>query len=499
MSEFVLQMKNISKAFPGVKALECVSLELKRGEILALVGENGAGKSTLMKILSGVYRQDSGEVVFKGNALGEYTPSEAINMGISIIYQELNDLPELTVAANIFTGRLPKKGCFIDYKKLKEMSLEAQKMVGLEGLNPFETVGGLKVAQKQLIEIARSFVRKADVIVMDEPTATLTNAEINVLYGIMKKFTAEGGAVIIITHKLEEVFEIADRAMVLRDGQNVGAWPTAEVTKDELVTAMVGRELKGAYAMQPREIGDVVLEVDGLTNELIKDVSFKLRAGEVLGLYGLLGAGCDTLTRCIYGVEKFSKGIIKIAGMDRPVRHITPTQSLKYGMAFVPSERKREGLMLDQSVKSNITLSSLSQIKNKLTLNFKKEKIIAKEWVAKLTIKTPTIDTEADSLSGGNQQKIVFAKVMNTVPKVLILNEPTRGVDVGAKAEIYKIIEAFCKQGVAILMVSSEMTETMSISDRVLAFYNGRQTREFRKGEYTQIDLLQAVIGGNGQ
>lgn len=496
MCEYVLQMKNISKAFPGVQALSNVSLNLKKGEILALVGENGAGKSTLMKVLSGVHHQDAGEIIWKGRVLEGYTPAEAIEMGISIIYQELNDLPELTIAANIFTGKLPKKGCIVDYKRLKRMSLEAQKMVGLENLHPFELVGDLKVAHKQLIEIARSFVREASLIVMDEPTATLTNAEIDVLYEIMREFTAKGGSVILITHKLEEVMEIADEVIVLRDGQNVNQWPTREVTKEELITAMVGREMKEVYAMSRREPGEVVLKVNHLSTDFLKDISFELRAGEVLGLYGLVGAGCDVCTRCVYGVERFRQGSIEIAGVDKPLTKITPAKSLAYGMAFVPSERKREGLMLDQSVKANITLSSLKQMLNRFTVNLKKENVAAAEWVENLSIKTPAIDTEVNTLSGGNQQKIVFAKAMNTIPKILILNEPTRGVDVGAKAEIYRIMEDFCKKGVAILMVSSEMPETMGISDRVAAFYEGRMVREFVRGEYTQVDLLQAVIGG---
>lgn len=496
MQEKILEMKEISKAFPGVQALDKVSLTLNKGEVLALIGENGAGKSTLMKILSGAYKQDSGTIFFKGNELGDYTPAQAIGMGISIIYQELNDLPELTIAANIFTGNLPRKGPFIDYKQLKVDSLEAQKMVGLDNLHPFERVGELKVAQKQLIEIARSFVRKADIIVMDEPTATLTNAEIDVLYKIIREFTAKGGSVIIITHKLEEVFEIADKAMVLRDGANVDAWDIKNVTKEQLIQAMVGRELNREDSIAPREIGEIALKVENLSTDFLKDISFELHEGEVLGLYGLVGSGCDVLTRCVFGAEKFDSGKVTLPNGTTGLSHVTPVKSLEAGVAFVPSERKMEGLLLDQSVRINTTLSSIKNFAKRMVISFDKERENTKQWVEALALKTPTIETEVNTLSGGNQQKVVFAKVMNTNPKVLILNEPTRGIDVGAKAEIYHIIEDFCKKGVAILLVSSEMPETMLLSDRILTLCDGTVTGEFVRGQYTQYDILQAVIGG---
>lgn len=497
MQEIILEMKNISKAFPGVQALNNVSLTLGKGEVLALIGENGAGKSTLMKILSGAYRQDSGEIFFKGEPLKDYSPAQAIAKGISIIYQELNDLPELTIASNIFTGNLPRKGPFIDYKQLKLDSIEAQKLVGLGDLHPFERVGELKVAQKQLIEIARSFVRDADIIVMDEPTATLTNTEIDVLYKIIREFTAKGGSVIIITHKLEEVFEIANRAMVLRDGCNVGEWAIKDVTKDQLVQAMVGRELNRDNALAPRDFGQVALKVENLSTDFLKDISFELREGEVLGLYGLVGSGCDVLTRCVYGAEKFDTGTVTLPGGCVGLSKVTPGKSLEAGVAFVPSERKMEGLLLDQSVRINTTLSSIKDFVKNFVISFSKERENAQQWVETLATKTPTIETEVNSLSGGNQQKVVFAKVMNTNPKVLILNEPTRGIDVGAKAEIYHIIEDFCKKGVAILLVSSEMPETMLLSDRIITLCDGAVTGEFVRGQYTQYDILHAVIGGD--
>lgn len=496
MQEKILELKQISKAFPGVKALDNVDLTLYKGEVLALIGENGAGKSTLIKIISGAYKQDSGHILFKGEEMKDYSPAEAIQRGISIIYQELNDLPQLSVAANIFTGNLPKKGNFIDYKRLKQETKDALEMVGLSDLHPFEIVGDLKVAQKQLIEIARSFVRKAEIIIMDEPTATLTNAEIDVLYRIINNFKAKGGSVIIITHKLEEVFEIADRAMVLRDGRNAGEWAIADVTKDKLVQAMVGRDLNRDHKIASREFGNVALKVKNLSTDYIKNISFELHEGEILGLYGLVGSGCDILTRCIYGAEKYNSGTVTLPGSDKEYTHITPSKSLEAGVAFVPSERKTEGLLLDQSVRINTTLASINQFVNHMVISSKHEKECTSEWVDTLSLKTPSIETEVDSLSGGNQQKVVFAKVMNTNPKVLILNEPTRGIDVGAKAEIYRIIEDFCKKGVAILLVSSEMPETMLLSDRILTLSEGTVTGEFIRDAYTQYDILHAVIGG---
>ena len=305
------------------------------------------------------------------------------------------------------------------------------------------------------------------------------------------------GSVIIITHKLEEVFEIADRAMVLRDGCNVGEWAIKDVTKDQLVQAMVGRELNRDNALAPRDFGQVALKVENLSTDFLKDISFELREGEVLGLYGLVGSGCDVLTRCVYGAEKFDTGTITLPGSTVGLSKVTPGKSLEAGVAFVPSERKMEGLLLDQSVRINTTLSSIKSFVKNLVISFSKERENAQQWVEALATKTPTIETEVNSLSGGNQQKVVFAKVMNTNPKVLILNEPTRGIDVGAKAEIYHIIEDFCKKGVAILLVSSEMPETMLLSDRIITLCDGAVTGEFVRGQYTQYDILHAVIGGD--
>lgn len=494
MGEKILEMNGIYKSFTGIHALKDVNLTLYKGEVLALVGENGAGKSTLMKILSGAYRLDSGEIHLNGRRLGRYTPYEAIKMGISVIYQELNDLRTLSIAENIYLGHLPV-GRFglVDYKKLRSMSLEAQKRVGMDQIDPFENVGNLRVAQKQLVEIARAIVRKTNILVMDEPTAPLTDKEVEKLYEIIREFTTTGGSVILITHKLDEVFKIADRVMVLRDGQNVTDAPVGELTKDDMIEAMVGHEFDQSYADEEHLSGEVLLSVKNLSTGLLQDISFDLRAGQVVGLYGLMGAGCENVTRCIYGVENARSGEFILNG--KPFKPATPADNLKAGIAFVPSERKTEGVLLGMNVRTNITLSALKDISPKGLMDFKQEKRTAQKWIDTLRIKTADMDDAAASLSGGNQQKLVFAKAMNTTPSILILNEPTRGVDVGAKAEIYRLMNAFLSRGVGIIMVSSEMPETMSMSDEVVVLHDGKMTGHFTKGNYTQLDLIRAAIG----
>lgn len=494
MSETILEMKGISKAFPGVKALDNVNLKLEKGEVLALIGENGAGKSTLMKILAGAYQADEGTIVVDGKEFKHYLPDEAISNGISVIYQELNDLHTLSIAENIFVGQLPtKNGRIVDRKKLKQQTIDALHEVGLGDLDPSALAGSLSVAQRQLIEVARAFMRNSKIIVMDEPTAPLTDAEIEQLYSIIRKFTSTGGSVILITHKLNEVFEIADRVSVLRDGTNVMEKMTSDLTSEELITAMVGREVKQVYDMAERDMSETVFELSNLSNNIAKNVSFSIHSGEIVALYGLMGAGCEDITASIYGVKPCTYDSMKLCGKE--IKPSSPSQSIDEGIAYVSSERKTDGLLLGMNLTKNITLATLSKYCRNGIMQSKSEKSAAEDWIKKLRIKTPDSDTIVGTLSGGNQQKVVFAKAMNSVPKLLILNEPTRGVDVGARAEIYKLIEEFCLQNVAVLMVSSDMTETMSIADRVLSVHDGKITGEFVKNNYTQAELAQAVIG----
>jgi ABC-type sugar transport system ATPase subunit len=402
----------------------------------------------------------------------------------------------VSVAENIFIGRLPKsKNGMIDYRKLYKDSMDIQKQLGLENIDPSEEVERLLTAQKQLLEIARAFARNAKIIVMDEPTASLTDKEIEHLYSIMKKFTQGGGSIIFVSHKLDEVFTISNSVMVMRDGKGVMRKPIAELTKNDVITAMVGRELKDMYPVGAHEIKEPVFEIRNLSTDFLKDINLTVRAGEIVGLYGLMGAGCENITSCIYGIERFKSGEFIVDGKKTDLS--TPAKNIAAGIAFVPSERKSGGLLLNLPIKMNISIASLKKIKKRGLLDLKKEEDLANEWSKALHIKTPDVFVDAESLSGGNQQKVVFAKEMNIAPKLLILNEPTRGVDVGAKVEIYKLMEKFCQDGVGILMVSTEMPETMAIADKIIVLNNGKITAEFEKSkqEYDQFSLMKAVLG----
>jgi ABC-type sugar transport system ATPase subunit len=496
MNKHLLEMKNICKSFPGVKAVDMVDLYLHKGEVLALVGENGAGKSTLMKILSGAYKQDSGDIIIDETAVDtdKYTPLKSIELGVSVIYQELNYLSTVSIAENIFIGRLPKKRSgIIDYKKLASESIIIQKELGLELLDPFQEVSGLLVAQKQLLEVARAFVRNSKIIVMDEPTASLTDKEIEQLYTIIRKYKNQGGAVIFISHKLDEIFNICDSIMVMRDGKKVMQSPIQNETKNSIIAAMVGRELKNMYPIEIRDIKEPILEINNLSTDFLKNISFHVSAGEIVGLYGLLGAGCENITQCIYGIEKYKTGTFRVNG--KLLDFSSPSRCLKAGIAYVPSERKSGGMLLNMPVRANITLSTLRNISKRGMLHLREEIKVSKEWIKTLGIKTPNVDTDAELLSGGNQQKVVFAKCLNVHPNVILMNEPTRGVDVGAKAEIYKLMEVFCNEGLGILMVSSEMPETLAICDRILVIHNGTISMEFQRGEYDQMSIMKAMLG----
>ena len=498
MAEHLLEMKGISKSFPGVKALDKVELVLDKGEVLGLVGENGAGKSTLMKILSGAYRQDEGEIIFEGRPvdLSHYSPVVSLDMGIALIYQELNYMSSVSIAENIFIGHLPKKRGRIDYRKLYEDSLQIQKLLGMENLDPRMEVGSLLTAQKQLLEIARAYARNAKVIVMDEPTASLTDQEIDHLYKIIDLFKKDGGSVIFISHKLDEVFAVCDTVMVMRDGQNVMREKLSDLDKDRIVAAMVGRELKNMYPVGAHQTGETILEVKGLSTDFLKDISLHVQLGEIVGLYGLMGAGCEEITQCLYGLKSFKQGTVILGGREVSLQN--PSDGIANGIAYVPSERKSEGLLLNLSVVHNTTLVGLKKFIHRGVIDLKGEEKNTWEWIDTLGIKTPDTQTEVDSLSGGNQQKVVFAKCLNVSPKLLLLNEPTRGVDVGAKAEIYKLMERFCSEGMGILMVSSELPETMAICDRVYILNEGRMTGHFeKKAGYDQFEIMKAVFGEN--
>ena len=490
-----LKMKDIYKEFPGVVAVNHVDLEVRPAEVLALIGENGAGKSTMMKILGGAYQPEAGKIYINGEEADVSTPGKALKCGISVIYQELNYLKDLSIAENLFLGRLPVKGKSkrVDYAKLREESMNIQRRIGLEHCDPMMLLEKLSIGEKQLVEIGKACARNTRLLVMDEPTSALNEKETDRLFSIIESMKAQGTSIIYISHKLHEVMRISDRVQVMRDGCSVGVVKTSQTTKDELVRMMVGREISDMYPILPRKIGEPVLEVCNLNAGMLHDISFTLHAGEILGLYGLMGAGCEEILKCIFGVLPIESGEIRIGG--KVVNTNSPRKSVESGVVYVPSERKTEGLVLSQSVKANITLSSIDSFKRPMKMDTHKENQVAEGWVKKLNIKTPELDTMVEVLSGGNQQKVILAKCMTTNPVVLLLNEPTKGIDVGAKVEIYKLIDEFCNKGLGVIMLSSEMAEVMNTANRILVVYNGRITGEYLRDEATQDRIMRKAIG----
>lgn len=497
--EQILLMKNISKSFPGVKALSNVDLELYKGEVLALMGENGAGKSTLIKILSGDYRADEGEIWIGGKQVVGADPRVTLDLGVSVIYQEMNLGAALSVAENIFIGNLPlKKGPLkiVDFDKLRAMTEELLERIGLKGMDPFTPVSDLSIAEQQMVEIAKALSQNAKILVMDEPTAALNDEEIAILFGLVKRLKADGTAIIYISHRLDEVFEITDRIQIMRDGCRVAELNTAETNKNELIAHMVGRKVTNMYPERDQShIGDVVLKVENLSSKYIKDVSFDVRAGEIVGFFGLMGSGRTEIVEMAFGARKKLSGKITIDNQEVAIHN--PGDGKIAGMGYVPSDRKGEGLFLTQSVAMNISNNVLDAISNKIgILDFKKEAGLVNQWIDSLRIKTPGMDTLTQTLSGGNQQKVVLAKWLTAKPKILILNEPTRGIDVGAKAEIYNLINELSKQGIAFIMVSSELPEVMAMSDRVVVIHEGRYKGTVMREDFTQEKLLATAIGG---
>lgn len=493
----MLEMKDIYKAFPGIVANDRVNLHVGKGEVLALIGENGAGKSTLMKILSGAQRADSGEIIIDGTRMAGYNTKEAIDLGIGIVYQELNNLGALSIAENLYIGRIPTRGKMkkVDYRTLFSNAREALKEVGLEHLDPATPLERLSVAEKQLIEIARAFTRDVKILVLDEPTSALSDSETENLFRLIRRFKERGVSVIYISHRLNEIFEISDSVMIMRDGRNVARHKTSETTTDQLVKDMVGREIKDMYPRRANiEPGKEIFGVKNLSTDFLEGVTFDVRAGEVVGLFGLMGAGRSEICNCIIGMQKYRSGEMTIEG-KRYVPH-RPNDALANGVAFVPAERKSEGINAVASVKDNITIANLRKFSSRGIMNLGREMNLAQEWVDKLNIKVPQILAPVETLSGGNQQKVVVAKGLNTQPKLMIMNEPTRGVDVGAKVEIYNLINDLLDEGQAVLMVSSELPEIMSMADRIFVVHEGRITAEVPKSDFSQETLLKYAIGG---
>jgi ABC-type sugar transport system ATPase subunit len=468
---------------------------LHKGELLALVVENGAGKSTLIKIISGMYRADRGDIIIEGNIYRNYSTKEAIDLGIAVIYQELNYLNDLSIAENILLGQVPVQGILkrVSYKKMHEMAYAIMQKVSLEHHDPGEMVSGLSVAEKQLLEIARALSRRLKILVMDEPTSALNEVETEKLFCLIRSLKETGVGIIYVSHRMEELFRVTDRVEIMRDGKYITSLDVSRTSTEEIVSHMVGREIIDMFPRRQCEIGETVFAVSGLSTSYVKDISFIVRRGEVVGLFGLMGSGRTEIARCVVGLQQPLSGIIEMNG-DKFFNK-NPGESLKRGIAYVPAERKTEGLNLVAPVKDNITLSNIKKILEFGKLNLKKEQSLAREWVKRLNIKTPDIMTEVELLSGGNQQKIVIAKSLNTEPLFMILNEPTRGIDVGAKVEIYNLINGFCRDGKAVLMISSELPEIMALSDRIYVLCEGRITGELQKHRFSPDVLLKYAIG----
>ncbi len=490
----LLKMKGITKHFPGVLALDNVGLEVDSGEVLAILGENGAGKSTMLKILAGAFTPDKGEIFIDGEKQRIKIPSDAQKAGVSIIYQELNYYDELTVAENIFVGRMPKnKAGIVKWKESRRLAKKALEKVNLD-ISPKRLMKELSTAEKQLVEIAKAISKEMRILVMDEPTAALNDTEVDNLIKIIKHLAGQGIAIIYISHRIEELFLVSDKVEVLRDGKFIGVYETAKVTRGELVKLMVGREIAQMYPKKDIERGRKLLEVEDLNSEFVKDINFHVNAGEILGIFGLMGSGRTHLCEALFGVSKTTSGTLSMEG--KKIKFKNPKSAKKAGLAYVPSERKNEGLILMHSVKYNLSTAIIEKMKKFVFIDQKREKANAKKWVKELKVDTPSIDNKIESLSGGNQQKVVLGKWLETKPEVIIMNEPTRGVDVGAKVEIYTIMEELCEKGMGVVLISSEQPEILALSDRIIVMCEGRFNGEFSREEFTSEGILHCAIGG---
>ncbi|AOT70620.1 sugar ABC transporter ATP-binding protein [Geosporobacter ferrireducens] len=490
MENYIVELENVCKSFPGVKALDHVSLQLKSGEVLALLGENGAGKSTLMKILSGVYTRDKGTMKIFGETIDDMNPVKAHELGIAIIHQELNMCDHLTVAQNIFLGReVTRRGILSD----REMNDEAGKI--LNGLNididPETIVGDLSISKQQMVEIAKALSTKAKILIMDEPTSALTSREIDDLFKIINKLKDEGCGIIYISHRLEELQYIVDRVMILRDGQYITSMNYKDTNLKEIISYMVGREITEKFPRIDKSAGKKILEVKNLNaGKMVRDINFSLFEGEIVGIAGLMGAGRTETTRALFGVDPKESGEIIVDGAAVEINK--PIDAIKAGIVLAPENRKKDGLCVKLSIRDNIALPNLDIIADKLGIvNRKKEEEITKRSIENLDIRLANAEVDADSLSGGNQQKVVVGKWLVRNSRVVIFDEPTRGIDVASKVEIYNLMNELKSQGIGVLFVSSEMPEILGISDRILIMADGRITKELDIQEATQDIILE--------
>ena len=499
MNDYILEMLNISKAFAGVQALRDVSIRCRPGKVYGLVGENGAGKSTLMKILAGAYKADAGEIIYKGERRDQASAGDVIDSGISIIYQELALVQQMSVAENIFLGREPRYTLgVLNLKELHRGAAALLKRLGID-IDTALPVSELTVAQRQLVEIAKALSQNADLIVMDEPSAILAGSELDQLFRIIESLVEQGVTVIYISHRLEEVFRIADEVTVLKDGELVDTRPIDQLDRSTLVELMVGRPLDEIFPQTEHEQGELLLVAENIsTDTILEGASLKLYKGEILGIAGMVGSGRTELARALFGADSLTSGKITLVG-DEAATWSNPAQAIDSGLVLVPEDRKAHGLFMSLSVRINVTLPILSHVARFGVLQFQTENEIVEAAKQRLSIVMASADQEAQFLSGGNQQKVVLAKWLETNPAVVILDEPTRGVDVGAKIEIYKLMRQLNDRGIAIVMISSELPEVIGMSDRILVMNDGRIVGEVAQGEATEAGIIELATRANSK
>lgn len=485
-NNLLLKVEGVTKLYGGLTALNNVSIDVKPGEVHALVGENGAGKSTLMKILGAIVKKDEGKIFFKGELVDFQAPKESISAGIAIIHQELSMLPSLNVIENIFMGRMPTRFGKIQWKKLEQETRKVLNLVDLD-VDPYANVNDLSISKRQLIEIAKALSIDAKLIIMDEPNSSLSDSETKVLFQVIRDLKEKDISIIYVSHKIEEVLEISDRISALRDGQFVGTIDQKKATVDSIIHMMVGRDLN-RERKNNHKIGDICLKAENLSGEGFNNVSFDLRKGEILGFSGLVGAGRSEVARSIFGAEPFTSGKLTIYG--KTLRFKSPAEAIKNGLAMVPEDRKKLSLFLQNPISFNMSIAELPRLKKKVLIDYKKVDSIIKDFTDKLKIKMATPDHPVSSLSGGNQQKTILARWLATNPDFLILDEPTHGVDVGAKSEIYQLIHNLATEGLSILLISSELPEILAMSDRVVVMSEGSVTAILNRNEMTEENIM---------
>jgi len=491
-NDYILEIKEISKSFPGVKALDAVTFNVERGTIHALVGENGAGKSTLIKVLSGIYHAESGDIAIDGKACRFSVPSDARAAGISVVHQEIKLAEPLSVAENMFLGNVIVKHGLVDWKTMRAKAQEIINELGID-IDVNQAVSTLTIAKKQIVEIMHAINHDSKILIMDEPSATLTDHELKILFSIVKKLRDKGITIIYISHRLEEVFELSSATTVLRDGCHVATLPTSSLTKEKLISLMVGRELGQEYPKEIIPIGETILEVHNLVRKkILNDISFDVKKGEVFGISGLVGAGRTELIRTILGIDHYDSGEVILKG--KKVYYKNFHEAINDGFGLIPEDRKLQGLIQVMDVKKNICLANMGKVLLNGIINRSLEKKYAEEYVKKLSIATPSINSEVQYLSGGNQQKVVIAKWLMRESEILILDEPTRGIDVGAKTEIYRLINQLVKSGKTVIIISSEMPEIIGMCDRIMIMHEGRKTGELMRNDVTQERIMAACV-----